>query len=135
MTTRYQSCVTTEGSHLHIEDNPHGYHLVFAGSLNPVLEYLEHLHIHERSNLSRDGVSPQVVSVLAVELQGVRDIPWNLYAELVAVVLLLPPRGSYPAICQTQHIWCPLGEGLLPQEVVFRSVLRCLIRQILLDGR
>ena len=113
MTTCYQSCLTMEGSHLHVEDNPHGYHLVFAWSLNPVLEYLEHLHIRECSYLSRDGIPPQVVSVLAVELQGVRDIPWNLYAELVAVVLLPPPRGSYPAICLAQHIWDPLGEGLL----------------------
>ena len=79
-----------------------------------MLENPEHLHIRECSYLSGDGVPPQVVSILAVELQGMRDIPWNLNAEPVAVILLPPSRGSYPAIRLAQHVWCPLGEGLLP---------------------
>ena len=106
MTTRYQSCLTTEGSHLHIEDDPHGHHRVVARRSS-------NLHMRERSNLSGDGIPPQVVSILAVELQGVRDILWNLNTDLVAVILLPSPRGSYPAVRLAQHVWCPLGEGLL----------------------
>ena len=115
MTARYQSCLTTEGSYLHVEDNPHGYHLVeVTRTRSPVLEDPE--HIRECSDLSRDGVPPKVVSTLAVKLvQGMRNIPWNLNAKLVAVVFLPPSRGSYLAIrLAQQHVWCPLSEGLLP---------------------
>ena len=122
MTTRYQSCLTTEGSHLH----------VVARSRSSGLEDPEHLHIRERSDLSGDVVPPQVAPVLAVKLQSVGDIPWNLNAELVAVILLPPSRSSYPAIRLVQHVWCPLGEGLLLEKVV---VCSCLLSQVLLDGR